>query len=123
MTLATVLIVQLAFIAIGVWFAKRWVVKPPPSIAKFPRFLRITTLIIGCWIGTFVASALIHKIGFHLSDGIAYDEGAELPYEVMHDGVGDNVVNLFLGWSSGLIFWWVASLIWKKPTESGRREI
>ena len=48
---------------------------------------------------------------------MAYDEGAELPYEMMHDGVGENVVCLFFGWSSGLIFWWIAGLIWKQPTE------
>ena len=50
------------------------------------------------------AAALSIKIGSLLSGGVAYDEGAELPYEAMHDGVGGNVVNLFSGWSTGLIF-------------------
>ena len=49
------------------------------------------------WIGTFVFAALTIKLASLLSGGVAYDEGAELPYEVMHDGVGGNVLNLFFG--------------------------
>ncbi len=62
-------------------------------------------------------SAVANRIGFLVSDGVAYDEGVEVPYDVIHDGVGDNVVNLFLGWSSGLVFWGIACLAWKQPTE------
>lgn len=62
-------------------------------------------------------SAVANRIGFIVGDGVAYDEGVEVPYDVIHDGVGDNVVNLFLGWSSGLVFWVIAWLAWKQPTE------
>ena len=111
MTFADELLLQLVFISIGVWFAKRWVVQPPAAIAWYPRGLSIGTLVAASWIGTFVFATLSIKIGSLLSGGVAYDEGAELPYEVMHHGVGSNVVNLFFGWSSGLIFWWIAGLI------------
>ena len=56
----------------------------------------------------FVASSISLRIGSILSDGIALDDGAEVPYEVMHDGVGTNVIGLFFGWSVGLISWGIA---------------
>ena len=117
MTAAAMWIPQIIFICLGVFFAKRWLVVPPLSLIKFPRSLRVFLFLLLCWVGTFVVSAVANKIGFLVSDGIAYDEGMEVPYDVIYDGVGDNVVNLFLGWSSGLVFWGIACLVWKKSTE------
>jgi len=117
MTTATIWIPKIIFISLGIFSAKRWIVVPSPLIAKFPRNLRFCVFLVVCWIGTFVVSAVANRIGFLLSDGVAYDEGVEVPYDVIHDGVGDNVVNLFLGWSSGLVFWGIAHLAWKQPTD------
>ncbi|YCM46068.1 hypothetical protein V2O64_08565 [Verrucomicrobiaceae bacterium 227] len=101
----------LAFIILGVVFATRWVINPPDSIQKYPRRLRFGLLIIVSWIGTFVFSAIERDLGSYLNNGIAYDGAADLPYDVVHDGVGDNVVNLFLGWISGFIFLALANAI------------
>ena len=101
----------LAFIVLGVVFAMRWVINPPDSIKKYPRKFRIGLFIITCWIGTFVFSSMGRDLGYSLNDGIAYDETAQVPYDVMHDGVGDNAVNLLLGWASGFIFLALAKAI------------
>lgn len=117
MNAAIQLLPWVTLIALGVAFANRWIVKPSPRIQKFPKWLRIAALILGCWICTFVASTLSNRIGYLMSDGIAYDEGAKVPYDVIHDGVGSNVMNLFFGWSVGLICWGVAKTIYQKRTD------
>lgn len=111
MNAAIQLIPYLAIIFLGVTFANRWLVNAPPRIQKFPKALRIIALILSCWMGMFVASAVSNGIGYILNDGIAYDEGAEVPYEVMHDGVGANVFNLLFGWIVGFILWGIAGTL------------
>ena len=107
----------LAFGILGVFFAIRWVVAPPPRIRKFPRWFRRLTLFLCCWLATFVFFAAGRKIGYLVNDGVAYDEGAEVPYDVMYDGVGDNILALFLGWATGPIFLAVGKAIAKDRTE------
>lgn len=111
------IILLLVFIVLGVLFAIRWVVAPPPRIQKFPRWFRMMTLILCCWFGTFVFFAAGRKVGYLVNDGVAYDEGAEVPYDVMYDGVGDNILALFLGWASGPIFLVIGKAIAKDRTE------
>ena len=85
------------FIALGLLSAKLWLVKPSPRIAKIHRTFRVITFILLCWVGTFFVSSIAREIGYHQSGGIAYDEGVQVPYDIIHDGTGDNVVNIFLG--------------------------
>ena len=102
---------HVVFLVLGVWFARRWVVWPPESVEKFPYRLRVGALILAGWLGTFAACSFTRHIGDRLNDGIAYDEGAEVDYLVMHDGVGDNVWCVLFGWSAGLVFLWIARLL------------
>lgn len=82
--------------------------------------MRIVALIAVGWVGAFASSALAHRTGFWVNDGVAYDEGAEVSYEIMHDGMGDNVLNLVFGWSFGLFAWRAAGLM---KAESKERSI
>ena len=62
---------------------------------------------------------LMRRIGAYIDGGLAYDEGAELPYEMMYDGTGENAVSLFFGWIAGLIFLAIASALRKnKPNKT-----
>ena len=107
----------LALLGLGTFLARRWLVVPPAAIRRYPRGLRIAALIFGCWIGCFVAASVANRIGAWFSDGIAYDGDAELPYEMLHDGVGNNALNLVAGWLLGFIAWGIASAITKNRTE------
>ncbi len=101
----------IGFVVVGVYLAYRWVVNPPSKIERVSHGFRVTALILSCWVGTFVTASMVRSAGYLLNDGVAYDDGNSIPYEVMYDGVGDNVANLIFGWSTGLIFWWVATLL------------
>lgn len=105
------------FIALGILFANRWLVNPPPKVSRFPRGLRKSVLFLSSWIGTFVAFTMSRHIRSFLHDGIAYDEGAEMPYLHMYDGVGDNVLCLFFGWTTGWVFHSIAICLMKEKTE------
>ncbi len=104
----------LILLILGVWFAKRWLINSPPALQKYPRGLRVTALILSCWIGSFMASSVSRQIGYTMSDGIAYDEGMEVPYNVIHDGSGDNATCLFLGWIVGPVCWMIAGVFLTK---------
>jgi hypothetical protein len=52
-----------------------------------------------------------------VNDGIACDEGTELPYEMLHDGIGNNAMDLFEGWMFRSICLWTANAIPDKLTE------
>ena len=111
MNILLMAIPHVVFLVMGVYFAKRWVVRPPKALEKFPRRLRAVTLILASWLGTFVAFTFTRSIGNRLSDGIAYDDGAEVDYLIMYDGTGTNVWCLLFGWSAGLVFWALASVL------------
>lgn len=109
----------LVLVALGVFFAHRWLVQPPPAILRYPRALRIAALMFGCWIGTFVATTISQRLGSWWFDGVAYDGNTEVPYLIMHDGTGSNVWNLAFGWLTGWIAYGIAkSLPRGKPPES-----
>jgi len=116
MLTATYALCYLALMALGVFFARPWLVAPPAAIRQFPRALRIAALILGCWAGSFVAANFANKIGYWISDGVTYDGNAEIPYEILHDGVGNNAWNLVFGWIIGFIAWGVAGVLFKKRT-------
>lgn len=100
----------LALLTLGVICARRWLVNPSAKIEKSPPWARITALVFTCWIGSFFASAASREIGFIINEGIAYDGTAEVPYDVIHDGTGDNAVSLFLGWLIGPVCWGLAAI-------------
>ncbi len=105
------LLPYLMLFLLGVLFAKRWLVTPKLDVAKFSKKTRWVSLILFCWLGMFVAGFAARIIGWWLSDGIAFDEGAEMAHEVAHDGTGDNVFSLMFGWSLGFICWGIARVL------------
>ena len=111
-----------AFFVLGVFFARRWLLAPPAAVKRFPRVIRVAALIVGCWGGCFAAASFSNTLGYWISDGIACDEGVEMSYYILYDGVGNNAWNLLVGWLSGFIAWGVAMVIHREgggPVEDG----
>ena len=111
MVSAIYIVSYLMFGAVGVWFARRWVVYPAQRVRKYPPGLRLAALILVCWLGAFAAASLARNLVWLASDGLAYDEDMGVPFEVMYDGTGDNAVTLVFGWSFGLICLWIAGVL------------
>ena len=111
MQLLIVISCYLAFFALGVLFAQRWLVTPAPGVERYPVGLRTVALLLVCWAGMFAAAFLARQIGWLYAEKVSKAEWSEVSYEMMHDGTGDHAFVLLFGWTAGFICRAVAGML------------